>query len=190
MKKLLIIFLFIPIFGSAQTIVNKDLFLLNFKKIINNYRWLNGLEPLEIDINLKNFTDYWSKEMSKVDSVCHGTGKNSTLNRVNRYDYIKENTYFVENCTVMITPSINKVKKCKMVHPDGSPWREYDILIPYIEDSYSGKITQYNLALYCFLLWKISPPHKRGMLNKDAKHFYVSTYRKGDLTYVSYISIN
>lgn len=190
MKKILIIFLFIPIIGSTQTVVNGDSFLLNFKKIINNYRWLNGLEPVEIDTNLKNFTDYWSKEMGKVDSVHHGTGKNSTLNRVIRYDYIKENTYFVENCTSIITPSINKVKKCKMVHPDGSPWTEYDILKPYIEDSYSGKISQYNLALYCFLLWKMSPPHKMGMLNKDAKRFYISTYRKGDLTYVSYIAIN
>jgi hypothetical protein len=90
----------------------------------------------------------------------------------------------------MVTPQKNKIKKCKMVHPDGSPWTEYDILIPYIENSYSGKISQHGLALYCFLLWKISPPHKMGMLNKDSKRFYISSYRKGDLTYVSYIAIN
>ena len=190
MKRLIIIFLLIPTIGFSQTIVNNDLLLTNFKKILNDYRWMHRLNPVEIDKNLKGFTDNWAKEMGEMGDVSHGENENTTLNRVNRYEYIKPNTHFIENCTDMVTPRKNKIQKCKVVHPDGSPWVEYESITPYVEGSYSGKITQFQLAMYIFLLWKHSPSHDKGMLDRNVTRFYISSYRKGDLTYVSYIAIN
>ena len=190
MKRLIIIFLLIPTIGFSQTIVNNELLLSNFKKILNDYRWMYGLNPVEIDKNLKGFTDSWAKEMGEMGDVSHGENENTTLNRVNRYEYIKPNTHFIENCTDMVTPRKNKIQKCKMVHPNGTPWVEYESITPYVEGSYSGKITQFQLAMYIFLLWKHSPSHDKGMLDRNVTRFYISSYRKGDLTYVSYIAIN
>lgn len=190
MKRLIIVFLLLPTIGFSQTIVNNKLLLSNFKKILNDYRWMYGLNPVEIDKNLKEFTDAWAKEMSEMGEVSHGENENSTSNRVNNYDYIKPGAHFVENCTDLITPQKNVIKKCKITHPNGTPWVEYEKITPYIEGSYSGKITQYQLAMYIFLLWKNSPSHDKAMLDKNVTHFYISSHRRGDLTYVSYIAIN
>jgi uncharacterized protein YkwD len=89
MKKFFIIFLLLPTIGFSRTIVNNDLLLTNFKKILNDYRWVHGLKPLEIDKNLKGFTDNWAKQMGEMGEVSHGENENTTLNRVNRYEYIK-----------------------------------------------------------------------------------------------------
>jgi hypothetical protein len=69
MKRLIIIFLLLPTIGFSQTIVNNNLLLTNFKKILNDYRWMHRLNPVEIDKNLKGFTDNWAKEMGEMGGV-------------------------------------------------------------------------------------------------------------------------
>jgi len=179
MKRLILILLLIPSLGFSQTVVNNDSLLYHFKKIINNYRKSYGLSPLEVDGVLKSFTDDWSKQMAATKLVGHGGGDNVFQKRILDCNCFPPATFCAENCTDIYTPVVNFESKINC------PIRD---LIPYIEKSVSGNITQYELAYYIFLSWKNSPPHNQTMLSKDTKYFYVSGAKRGDFTYLCYVA--
>ena len=177
-KGLIVFLLLTPSLGFSQTVVNNDSLLHCFKYILNNYRVSYGLPPLEVDGVMKVFTDNWSKQMSLTGVVGHGSGDNSFQRRIETCSCLPPATFCLENCTEIFTPDT------KISDNISCPIKNIE---PYIKKSYSGKITQYELAYFAFLNFKNSPPHNAGMLNKDTKYFYISGSRNNGVTYIAYI---
>lgn len=179
MKRLILLLVFIPSVGFSQTFVNNDSLVYYFKYILNNYRVSHGLQPVEIDGTLKGFTDNWSKQMSITGIVGHGSGNNAFQQRISDCKCFQPETYCGENCTEIYTPSVsvNSDVSCTIKNIE-----------PYIKKSFSGKITQYELAYFVFLNFKNSPPHNAFLLDKNVKYFFISGTRGNEKTYVSYIA--
>lgn len=179
MKRLIVILTFIPFVGFSQTVVNNDSLLYHFKNIINNYRKSYGLSPLEVDSVLKTFTVNWSKQMSSTKTVTHGGGENSFQRRIETCGCFPPATFCLENCTEIFTPDVNTN------NPVSCPIKNIE---PYVKKSYSGNITQYELAYFAFLNFKNSPPHNAAMLNKDTKYFHIYGSRNKGTTYIAYVA--
>ena len=183
MKRLIFILLLIPSVGFSQTTLNNDSLLYHFTHILNNYRTSHGLQPLMVDLSIKDFTDNWSKKMASTGLVGHGDKDISWEQRVRGYTKFPIGRIVSENCTNIHTPDFNTNDSVVCSFKD----KEIE---PYVKKSYSGKITQYELAYFAFLNFKRSPPHHAFMLKKDVKYFYISGYRgKGGWTYISYVAI-
>jgi|LauGreDrversion4_2_1035121.scaffolds.fasta_scaffold07864_2 uncharacterized protein YkwD len=178
MKKLAVLLFLIPGLGFGQPKVNQDSLLVYFTKIINDYRVSKGLGTLTVDPKMKVLTDYWSKRMGEMHLVGHGTGGDDFGVRINNCHCMPPSEIVLENCTELMTPDV----------PFETKVQSYPELIPYIEKSYGGKLTQYQYAYYAFLMWKHSAPHHKSMLNPDTKFFYLSSYRKDGRTYLCYIA--
>ncbi len=178
MKKLIILLLLTPTVGLTQPRVNQDSLLVYFTQIINNYRVKNGLGTLTVDPKMKVMTDYWSMRMGQMNVVGHGSGNDDFGLRAKRCNCIPPSEIILENCTELMTPDV----------PFKTKVQSYPELIPYIENSYAGNLTQYQYAYYAFLMWKNSPPHHESMLNSKTKYFYLSSYRKNGHTYLCYIA--
>lgn len=177
-KRFVFILVFIPLIGFSQTIVNGDSLLNYFNGILNEFRASNGVGPIEVDGSLKDFTDNWSKKMSSMGVVSHGSGDNVFQRRA--IDYFPPGTFCGENCTQINTPKVNT--DINIV----SPIKNSE---PYVKKAYSGKITQYELAYLAFLNFYNSPPHNAFLLNKDTKYFYISCSRGTDnMTYICYVA--
>lgn len=178
MKKLLLFLLLLPPLCFSQTDVNQDSLLFHFTTIINEYREKYGLNKLVVDPKIKEATDYWSKKMGESGVVGHGTGDNSFQNRINRSQHLTSRELVLENCTELMTPD----------KPMKTDVKTYPEVKPYIDDSYLKILTQYQYAMYGFLMWKNSPPHNKGMLEPTTKYFYLSSYKKNGRTYLCYIA--
>lgn len=182
MKRLIFILLLTPSIGFSQTILNNDSLLYNFTYILNNYRVSQGLQPLEVDLLMKDFTDNWSKQMASTGLVGHGSGNNSFEQRVKNYSKFPVGKAVGENCCNIHTPDFNTNDLVVCDTKD----KEIE---PYVKKSYSGNITQYELAYFTFLNFKLSPLHNAYMLKKDVKYYYISGHRgKGGWTYISYVA--
>lgn len=179
MKRLILIFAFIPFLGFSQNTVNNDSLLYYFKYILNNYRVSQGVLPIEVDGTLKGFTDNWSKQMSITNVVGHGSGDNSFQRRIDDCNCFPAASFCAENCTVLYTPDrfTDETVTCELKNIE-----------PLIQKSFAGKITQYELAYFAFLNFYNSPPHRGTLLNKDTKYFFISSTRRNGMTYISYIA--
>lgn len=178
MKYLILWLILFPSIVFSQTDVNQDSILFHFTKIINEYRIKNGLNELVVDPDIKVLTDYWSKKMGEAGVVSHGIGGDNFQNRINRSNHLTSRELVLENCTELMTPD-------KLIKTDVKTYPE---LKPYIDGSYLKILTQYEYAVYGFLMWKNSPPHNKGMLEPTTKYFYLSSYKKNGRTYLCYIS--
>lgn len=181
MKRLILILLLVPSLGFSQTIVNNDSLLYYFNVILNEFRASNGIGPIQVDGSLKGFTYNWSKQMALVNEVSHGSGENGFLKRIETCGCFPPATFCAENCTEIFTPDT------KISDNISCPIKNIE---PYIKKSYSGKITQYELAYFTFLNFYNSPPHRSTLLNKDTKYFHISGSRSHGKTFISYIARN
>lgn len=178
--RLKFVIFFFPFIGFTQTVVKNDSLLFHFNNILNLHRISHRLNPIQIDTTLKIFTDSWSGQMAKSGIVGHGTGKNEFLKRVALFsDCFQNATFYGENCTSLITPDFNTTDINIYIR------KEIDL---YIKKSYTGEITQYELAYFAFLNFKNSPPHNQFLLSKDVKYFYISCARSKGMTYVCYVA--
>lgn len=178
MKNLILFLLLFPSLCFSQTDVNQDSLLFHFTTIINQYRVKNGLNKLVVDPKIKEVTDYWSKKMGESGVVGHGTGDNSFQNRIQKSKHLTSCELILENCTELMTPD----------KPIITDVKTYPELKPYIDGSYLKILTQYEYAMYGFLMWKNSPPHNQGMLDPTTKSFYISSFRRNGRTYLCYIA--
>lgn len=179
MKKLILLLLLVPGTVSSQTNVNNDSLLFYFKTIVNQYRKANGAGPLSVDTVLMVHTGYWAKKMAQQDKIWHGEGIDAFQQRIVNCNCFPPGIVCAENCTELFTP-------------DSPIETEVNVNIPslkyYMEKSFSGDITQYQLAMYAFLLWKSSPGHNATMLNPQMKYFHIYGAKKNGKTYLCYVS--
>lgn len=182
MKRTLISILLLPITLLGQVAVNDDSLIYYFNDIINRYRMDNDLSPIEINDNLKNFTEEWSNYQSVIDEVTHGSGDMSFTKRVERYSLIPSNSTCLENCGDAFTPSIPMDDEDEV-----SCSRE--VLNPYLNKMMKWKCTQKEYAEYIFLLWKSSPPHNSAMLDPRIHTYFVSSSANNEKTYFSFIGV-
>lgn len=178
MRRFTFFLIFIPSFCLSQPTITQDSLLKYFSEIINEYRKINGLEKLVINPKLKRATDYWAWKMAEIGVVSHGSNSDDFMNRLNRFGCISAGEFALENCTELMTPDI-PIKTSVKTYPD---------LKRYIEGSYFKSLTQYEYAMYGFLMWKNSPAHNKGMLNPKTKYFYLSSYKRNGRTYLCYIA--
>jgi uncharacterized protein YkwD len=179
MKKLVLLLLLVPMTVSSQTNVNNDSLLFYFKKIVNQYRFSNGVKPLSVDTILMVHTGYWAKKMAKDDKIWHGSGQDAFQQRIMDCNCFPAGIVCAENCTELYTPDapLETEVNCNI------PGLNY-----YMKKSFSGDITQYELAMYAFLLWKSSPGHNATMLNPEMKFFHIYGEKKNGKTYLCYVT--
>jgi|688.fasta_scaffold303788_3 uncharacterized protein YkwD len=172
-------FLLPPNFTYGQNVVNNDSVLYHFNFILNDYRMMNGLNPMVIDLKIKPFTESWANHMSSVNMVYHGEDTNSFPNRAK--NYFPRTIYCVETCCSVTTP-----KKLD----DGYITCPIKELIPIIRKTYDGTATQFDYAYFAFILWKSSPTHNAALLDPNIKKFYLSSSPSKDLTYMEFVGTN
>jgi len=182
MKHTLISILLLPITLIGQVPVDDDSLIYHFDIIINQYRIDNDLSPIEINSNLKDFTEEWSHYLSVINQVTHGSEDISFTKRVDNYDIIPPKSVCVENCGDAFTPSTPMGEEENVVC-------SRETLIPYLNKMMKWKCTQKEYAEYIFLLWKSSPPHDRAMLDPRIHTYFISSSANSEKTYFSFIGM-
>jgi uncharacterized protein YkwD len=165
MKKQIIL-LFIPLLFGFNNRINDDQQIISyFEQILNEYRTSNGLSKVVIDESMKKFTDIRSKSL--VEDYSH----NGFKENVN--SYISDFTTGGENIAIL-----SNIKNDQKPYYSSSIKEIGDIL----NKMAMGTSTNYDVAYYCFLVWKNSKPHNDFLLNKKIKRFYLS-YEKTEHNY-------
>lgn len=182
MMKLLILLFLTPFTLLSQNRVNGDSLVIYFDVLINKYRIDNGLNPIKVNYDLKNFTDEWSSHLSEVNRVYHGDGDLSFTNRVNNYPFIPSFTKCMENCTQAFLPSSPTPEDEEIISDQTQ-------LLPYIEKIMKWNYTQKDFATYIMVAWKNSPSHNRSLLDPDINYYFVSSSDNGECAYFSWIAI-
>jgi uncharacterized protein YkwD len=168
------IFLFIPfIFGLQTPNFEEKPIIVHFEQILNEYRVSNGLNPVKIDYSIKEFTDLRSKSLAS-DYSHNGFNKNLR-------SYITNFTVGGENIAMLINaPNDNKPY-----------WSSYIEDVGKILNKMSmGTSTNYDVAMYCFLLWKNSKSHNELLLNNKVKRFYLSYEKSKTFYYFCFIGLD
>jgi uncharacterized protein YkwD len=165
MKKI-IFFLCLFLLVSFKSPNNNDVsIIVHFEKILNEYRYSNGLNPVKIDHSMKEFTDLRSKSL--VTDYSHNGFKENIKSFNFNGKSGGENIAMVRNVS-----NNNKPYWSSNIKEIG------DIL----NKMAMGTSTNYDVALYCFLKWKHSPSHNDLLLNPKIKKFHLS-YEKSETFY-------
>jgi uncharacterized protein YkwD len=172
MKKI-IFFLCSFLLFSFKSPNNNDVpIIVHFEQILNEYRYSNGLNRIVIDESIKEFTDIRSK------NLIHDYSHNQFYKNIYSYNY---NFKFAGENIAMVRNLPNNQK----------PY--YSSNIEEIGDIMNkmamGKSTNYDIAIYCFLLWKHSPSHNKLLLNSKIKRFYLSYDKDKTLYYFCFIAL-
>jgi uncharacterized protein YkwD len=173
MKKI-IFFLFSFLLVGFKGPNNNDVsIIVHFEQILNEYRVSNGLNPVKIDHSMKEFTDLRSKSL--VTDYSHN-GFNKNLR-----SYISNFTNGGENIAMVIN-ALN----------DNKPYWSSDIeeVGKILNKMAMGTSTNYDVAMYCFLLWKNSKSHNDLLLNNKVKRFYLSYEKSKTFYYFCFIGLD
>ena len=173
MKKI-IFFLCLFLLVSFKSPNNNDVsIIVHFEKILNEYRYSNGLNPVKIDHSMKEFTDLRSKSL--VTDYSHN-GFNKNLR-----SYISNFTDGGENIAMVIN-----------AHNDNKQYWSSDIeeVGKILNKMAMGTSTNYDVAMYCFLLWKNSKSHNELLLNNKVKRFYLSYEKSKTFYYFCFIGLD
>jgi uncharacterized protein YkwD len=173
MKKI-IFFLCLFLLVSFKSPNNNDVpIIVHFEQILNEYRYSNGLNPVKIDHSMKEFTDLRSKSL--VTDYSHN-GFNKNLR-----SYISNFTDGGENIAMVIN-ALN----------DNKPYWSSDIeeVGKILNKMAMGTSTNYDVAMYCFLLWKNSKSHNDLLLNNKVKRFYLSYEKSKTFYYFCFIGLD
>lgn len=173
MKKI-IFFLCLFLLVSFKSPNNNDVsIIVHFEHILNEYRVSNGLNPVKIDHSMKEFTDLRSKSLV-IDYSHNGFNKNLR-------SYISNFTDGGENIAMVINaPNDNK------------PYWSSDIeeVGKILNKMAMGTSTNYDVAMYCFLLWKNSKSHNDLLLNNKVKRFYLSYEKSKTFYYFCFVGLD
>jgi uncharacterized protein YkwD len=173
MKKI-IFFLCLFLLVSFKSPNNNDVsIIVHFEHILNEYRVSNGLNPVKIDHSMKEFTDLRSKSLV-IDYSHNGFNKNLR-------SYISNFTDGGENIAMVINaPNDNK------------PYWSSDIeeVGKILNKMAMGTSTNYDVAMYCFLLWKNSKSHNDLLLNYKVKRFYLSYEKSKTFYYFCFVGLD
>jgi uncharacterized protein YkwD len=152
---------------------NDEPIIIHFEQILNEYRISNGLNPVKIDHSMKGFTDSRSKDLL-TDFSHNGFTENI-------HSYISGFTYGGENIGKIFIPEKN----------DSKNWFSNTKEIQEIFNKMSsGTTTNYDIAKYCFLVWKRSESHNEQLLDGKIKRFYLSYQKTENHYYFCFIALN
>jgi uncharacterized protein YkwD len=173
MKKFVIIGLLFLLFGFKNPNNNDTQIIIHFEQILNEYRHSNGLNPIKIDHSMKEFTDLRSKELL-TDFSHNGFTENID-------SYISGFTCGGENIAKISIPKKDDLENWF------SNMKEIQEIFNKMS---SGTTTDYDIAKYCFLVWKRSESHNEQLLDKKIKRFYLSYQKIENDYYFCFIALN
>lgn len=173
MKKVVIILCSILLFGFNYPNNDDTPIIAHFEKILNEYRYSNGLGKVVIDESIKEFADKRSKSL--VQDFSHNGFKKNIYSQKFSFKFAGENIALVRN-----------------IPANGKPYYSSDIQeIGNIMNKMAiGTATNYDVALYCFLKWKHSKSHNELLLNHKIKRFYLSYDKSRTLYYFCLIALD
>lgn len=173
MKKIIFILFLFLLTGFKNPNNNDGPIIIHFEQILNEYRISNGLNPIKIDPSMKEFTDLRSKNLLTYFSHNGFTE--------NIHSYISGFTYGGENIAKIFIPEKN----------DSKNWFSNMKEIQEIFNKmFSGTTTNYDIAKYCFLVWKRSESHNEQLLDEKVKRFYLSYQKTENHYYFCFIALN
>jgi uncharacterized protein YkwD len=172
-KKIVILLFSFLLFGFNYPNNDSTPIIIHFERILNEYRYSNGLNPIVIDESIKKFADYRSKSI--VEDYSHnGFKENLQYYNLNAKS-AGENIAMVRNI-----PKNNK------------PYWSSDIkeIGDILNKMAMGTSTNYDIALYCFLKWKHSTSHNELLLNPKIKRFHLSYEKSETFYYFCFIGLD
>ena len=173
MKKVVILLFSFLLFGFKNRTNNDTPIIIHFEKILNEYRYSNGLNPVKIDHSMKEFTDLRSKDL--LTDFSHKGFDENILS------YISNFTFAGENCAkVAIHTNYGEARLSSSI-------KEIEEIL---NKMVMGTITNYDVAKHCFLIWKHSKYHNELLLNQKIKKFYLSYQKTENHYYFSFIALN
>ena len=173
MKKI-IFFLCLFLLVSFKSPNNNDVsIIVHFEKILNEYRYSNGLNPVKIDHSMKEFTDLRSKSLV-TDYSHNGFTQNI-------HSYISDFTYGGENIVKINIPKKDGI---------GNWFSSVKEIEEILNKMSMETLTDYDIAKYCFLKWKHSESHNELLVDKKIKRFYLSYQKTENHYYFSFIALN
>jgi uncharacterized protein YkwD len=172
-KKVVILLLSFLLFGFKNPNNDSTPIIINFEQILNEYRCSNGLNPVKIDYSMKEFADLRSKSI--VEDYSHNG--------------FKEKLHFYKLCRKSGGENIAQVLNLPV---DKKPY--YSSNIKEVGDIMNkmamGTSTNYDVAMYCFLLWRNSKSHNDLLLNPKIKRFYLSYEKSKTFYYFCFIGLD
>jgi uncharacterized protein YkwD len=177
-RYILILLLFLPLISTGQEF-DEALVAKYFQVIINEYREKHDLHPITIDESLRPFAKEHSRYMSNIQAVTHGEGEFHFSKRA--YRWFKKPIYMGENCVKFVLPPNKEKHTLTTNHPEFKP------LMAKISEFGA---TEYDVAQYAFLGWKISPEHNRFMLDERIRYFYLTFDTHEWIYYCEFVASN
>jgi hypothetical protein len=101
--------------------------------------------------------------MSDIQAVTHGEGVYEFKNRVARWFGCVN--YVGKNCLRIVLPPNSEKRQLHSNHPE---------LISLMRKISEHGATEYDLAHYAFIGWKMSPEHNQFILSSRIKQFYLT----------------
>lgn len=173
MKKNIFFLSLFMLVGFKNPTNNNTPIIVHFEQILNEYRVSNGLNPVKIDHSMKEFTDLRSKDL--LTDFSHN---NFTENI---HSYISGFTYGGENIAKISIPKKDDLENWI------SNMKEIQEIFNKMS---SGTTTDYDIAKYCFLIWKRSESHNEQLLDEKIKRFYLSYQKIENDYYFCFIALN
>ena len=168
------IFLFIPfIFGLQTPNFEEKPIIVHFEQILNEYRVSNGLNPVKIDYSIKEYY----QEIAKI--LNYNFSHNGFTENI--HSYISGFTYGGENIAKISIPKKDDLENWL------SNMKEIQEIFNKMS---SGTTTDYDIAKYCFLVWKRSESHNEQLLDEKIKRFYLSYQKIENDYYFCFIALN
>lgn len=176
MKKFLIL-LFLPIiFGFTTSEYNDKSIILHFQNIVNQYRTSKNLGEISIDESIKPLTDERSRDI------------------IVNYNHLEDERFKekVKSLPLKFTFAGENIAKVRNIPPNKKPYYSSNIdEVSNIMNKMSmGEYTNYDIAMYCFLLWKNSNSHNDLLLDNKIKRFHLSYEKSETFYYFCFVALN
>jgi len=176
MKKFLIL-LFLPIiFGFTTSEYNDKSIILHFQNIVNQYRTSKNLGEISIDESIKPLTDERSRDI------------------IVNYNHLEDERFKekVKSLPLKFTFAGENIAKVRNIPSNKKPYYSSNIdEVSNIMNKMSmGEYTNYDIAMYCFLLWKNSNSHNDLLLDNKIKRFHLSYEKSETFYYFCFVALN
>jgi len=176
MKKFLIL-LFLPIIFGFTTSEYKDKsIILHFQDIVNQYRTIKNLGEISIDESIKPLTDERSRDI------------------IVNYNHLEDERFKekVKSLPLKFTFAGENIAKVRNIPSNKKPYYSSNIdEVSNIMNKMSmGESTNYDIAMYCFLLWKNSNSHNDLLLDNKIKRFHLSYEKSETFYYFCFVALN
>lgn len=176
MKKFLILLILPTIFGFSTPEYNEKSIILHFQDILNEYRISNGLDRISLNESIKPLTDERSRDI------------------IVNYNHLEDEMFKekLKSLPLKFTFAGENIAKVRNISPNKKPYYSSNIdEVSNIMNKMSmGESTNYDIAMYCFLLWKNSNSHNELLLDNKIKRFHLSYEKSETFYYFCFVALN